>query len=99
MSSIHQKLNFRHLNLISYINNVLTRKYSLYTPGKVFSEENIKKAISKFSSMKPFRFQTRQPYKKAAFLIPLCEIDDKVCLLYTLTPKHVRKFGGQVSCN
>lgn len=89
--------NFRHIYSIRVISNQFKRQNHLFVPENVFNEFNVKKAIGKFSSMKPFRFHTRQPLKKAAFLIPLCQIEDQVCLLYTIRAHHIKQFGGQVN--
>lgn len=97
MSFTHFSPNFRQLLSSGIIYKNLKRRNSSFSPENVFSDDNIKKAISKFSSMKPFRFQTRQPVKKSAFFIPLCEVGDQVCLLFTIRANHIKKFGGQVS--
>lgn len=47
--------------------------------------------------MNPFRLQTKQPPKKAVYLIPVCQVGDKVCLLFTLRQNHIKQFGGQVN--
>ncbi|XP_018566857.1 nucleoside diphosphate-linked moiety X motif 8 [Anoplophora glabripennis] len=70
---------------------------SLYSAENIFSEENIKRTIAKFATMKPIRLHTRQPPKKAAVLIPLCEVGNKVSLLYTLRAAHLKSHRGQVS--
>ncbi|KAJ8953598.1 hypothetical protein NQ318_003022 [Aromia moschata] len=70
---------------------------SLFSAEHVFSEDNIKTTIDKFANMKPIRLHTHQPAKKAAVLIPLCVVDDKVSLLYTLRAPHLRSHRGQVS--
>lgn len=99
MSSYHFSQKFRQTCCVPYTNKYINRTNSSYAPEKVFSEHNAKKATAKFSGMKPFRFQIHQPVKKAAFFIPLCVIEKKVCLLYTLRTNYARKFGGQVSIN
>nr|CAH7717984.1 unnamed protein product [Callosobruchus chinensis] len=69
----------------------------LYSAKQVFSEENMKMTTAKFASLKPVRMHARQPSKKAAVLIPLCEVDGKVALLYTLRTVHLKSHRGQVS--
>lgn len=86
-----------------FISRVITQKSlgqrcsSLYSAENIFSDENIKRTIAKFTTMKPIRLHTRQPPKKAAVLIPLCEVDNKVSLLYTLRAAHLKSHRGQVS--
>nr|XP_023021705.1 nucleoside diphosphate-linked moiety X motif 8 [Leptinotarsa decemlineata] len=74
-----------------------SRNSSLYSAENVFSEENMKRTIAKFASMKPVRMNTNQPAKKAAVLIPLCEVNEKVSVLYTLRAAHLKSHRGQVS--
>ncbi|XP_057660605.1 mitochondrial coenzyme A diphosphatase NUDT8 [Diorhabda carinulata] len=71
--------------------------FNFYSQEYVFSEENIKRTAAKFSSMKPIRLHTHQPAKRAAVLIPLCEVNGKVSLLYTLRASHLKNHRGQVS--
>ncbi|CAH1116119.1 unnamed protein product [Phaedon cochleariae] len=73
------------------------RCFSFYTAENVFSEENMKRTMAKFASIKPVRIHTHQPAKKAAVLIPLCEVEEKVSLLYTLRASHLKSHRGQVS--
>ncbi|KAG5883017.1 hypothetical protein JTB14_020122 [Gonioctena quinquepunctata] len=73
------------------------RSMSFYSAEYVFSEDNMKRTIAKFSCMKPVRMHTNQPAKKAAVLIPLCEVDEKISLLYTLRAARLKTHRGQVS--
>lgn len=73
------------------------RCVSLYSAENVFSDENIKRTVAKFSNMKPIRLQPHQPAKKAAVLIPLCVVNQQVSLLYTLRASHLKSHRGQVS--
>ncbi|XP_060521884.1 mitochondrial coenzyme A diphosphatase NUDT8 [Cylas formicarius] len=73
------------------------RRFSFFSAEYIFSHENIKKTAAKFSSLKPVRMIAHQPAKRAAVLIPLCVIDDKVSLLYTLRAANLKLHRGQVS--
>lgn len=71
------------------------RSFSYFAPENVLSTENINTTIAKFSNMKPVRFHTHQPAKKAAVLVPICQLGSKVSLMYTLKANPSQK--GQVS--
>ncbi|CAH1108464.1 unnamed protein product [Psylliodes chrysocephalus] len=73
------------------------RNSSMYSADEVFSEENKKRTVEQFSSMKPIRMTSQEPRDKAAVLIPLCEVDGKVSLLYTLRAANLKSHRGQVS--
>lgn len=75
----------------------LKRFSSLYSVENVLNEENMKNTAAKFANMEPIRLQTHEPYKKAAVLIPLCVVNDKVSLLYTLRAPHMKTHRNQVS--
>ncbi|CAH1998761.1 unnamed protein product [Acanthoscelides obtectus] len=68
---------------------------ALYSAKQVFNEENMKMTTAKFASLKPIRMHARQPSKRAAVLIPLCEVNGKVSLLYTLRTVHLKSHRGQ----
>lgn len=70
---------------------------SLYAPEIVFSADNVKKTVAKFSSMKPIRMIPHEPSKRAGVLIPLCLIDGRVELMYTLRAANLKSHRGQVS--
>ncbi|KAK4873569.1 hypothetical protein RN001_012929 [Aquatica leii] len=73
------------------------RNSSFFNANNVLNEDNLRKAAVKFANMKPIRFQTQEPYKKAAVLIPLCVVDNKVSLLYTLRAANLKSHRAQVS--
>lgn len=73
------------------------RNSSFYAPEYILNKENIKRTIAKFSSLKSIRTSPREPTKKAAVLIPLCIVDGKMSLLYTLRAANLKSHRGQVS--
>lgn len=76
----------------------LKRHYSsVFAPEHLLSEENIIKTMARFVAAQPIRMQPNEPPKKAAVLIPLCVVDDKVALLYTLRAANLKTHRGQVS--
>ncbi|XP_066254160.1 mitochondrial coenzyme A diphosphatase NUDT8 [Euwallacea similis] len=81
----------------SVLKSIGCRYSSLYSPESIFSEENVKKTVAKFSSMKAIRMIPHQPTKRAGVLIPLCLIDGKVEVLYTLRAANLKSHRGQVS--
>lgn len=70
---------------------------SLYSVENVLCDENKAVTAAKFAKMRPIRLQPHQPARKAAVLIPLCVVDHKVSLLYTLRAPHLKSHRGQVS--
>ncbi|CAG9763213.1 unnamed protein product [Ceutorhynchus assimilis] len=82
---------------VALIKSVGSRCTSLYAPEVVLSEENVKKTMAKFSSLKPIRMIARKPTKRAGVLIPVCVSEGKVALLYTLRAANLKTHRGQVS--
>lgn len=73
------------------------RYSSLYAPEVVLSEQNVKRTMAKFCSMKPIRMIAHEPIKRAGVLIPVCIVDGKVEVLYTLRAANLKSHRGQVS--
>lgn len=73
------------------------RNSSFYSPEYILNDETRKRTIAKFSALKPIRTSTREPTKKAAVLVPICIVDHKVSLLYTLRAANLKSHRGQVS--
>ncbi|KAL3273444.1 hypothetical protein HHI36_014888 [Cryptolaemus montrouzieri] len=70
---------------------------TLYSPENVLCQENKEKTVAKFVNMQPIIRQSPLPLRKAAVLIPLCLMDGKVALLYTLRTSSLKSHRGQVS--
>lgn len=79
------------------LTTIQRRLFSEYGAERILSEENLSRTVTKFQAMPLIRMQTQNPARKAAVLIPLCVVDDKVSLLYTLRASHMRSHKGQVS--
>lgn len=63
---------------------------------KFLSDDHLKKCIQKFSSLK--LIPSRKKYEKtASVLIPLCHVNNDLCLLYTLRTSSMKRHGGQIS--
>ncbi|CAG9862668.1 unnamed protein product [Phyllotreta striolata] len=73
------------------------RNSNFYSADEVFKEENKNRTARKFASLKPLRMTAHQPTSKAAVLIPLCNVEGKASLLYTLRAAHLKTHRGQVS--
>ncbi|KAL1497291.1 hypothetical protein ABEB36_008281 [Hypothenemus hampei] len=82
---------------ISLLKSLGCRYSSLYASENVFSEKNIKKTVAIFSGKKPIKMIPHEPIKRAGVLIPLCFVDGKVALLYTLRAANLKSHRGQVS--
>lgn len=79
------------------INFISTRTVSrFYSPENVLSQDNKEKATSKFSTMQPIRL-SHFPPRKAAVLVPLCIMEGKMALLYTLRTSKLKNHRGEVS--
>lgn len=88
------------LNLSRILSNRLTaqRGYSQYYSAEyVFNTETIKRTTSTFTQLPPRRLTLSKPLTKAAVFIPLCKVNNKVSLLYTLRAPHLKAHSGQVS--
>ncbi|KAB0793246.1 hypothetical protein PPYR_12866 [Photinus pyralis] len=88
MPKLLWSFNWRHLS---------HRNSSMFSAENILNEENLKKVASKFANMPTIRLQTHEPSKRAAVLIPLCVVDDKVSLLYTLRAANLKSHRAQVS--
>lgn len=77
---------------------VVQRSFSQYYSAEyVFNSETVKKTIENFTQLPPRRISLNQPLTKAAVFIPLCEVNEKVSLLYTLRAPLLKAHSGQVS--
>ena len=68
-----------------------------YSPEVLLSNENMQRTIAKFPTTQPIRLQPNEPARKAAVLVPLCVVNGKVSLLYTLRAANLKTHRGQVS--
>ena len=57
----------------------------------------MQRTIAKFPTTQPIRLQPNEPARKAAVLVPLCVVNGKVSLLYTLRAANLKTHRGQVS--
>lgn len=73
------------------------RYYNIFSPETIFTDDNKRKTVEKFAKMRPINPKTVLPTKSAAVLIPICVVDDKVSLLYTLRSPNLKAHRGQVS--
>lgn len=77
---------------------ILQRHFAHYYSAKyVFNPQTIKKTTANFTELPPRRISVNQPLTKAAVFIPLCEVGNKVSLLYTLRTPFLKAHRGQVS--
>lgn len=75
----------------------LNRNINYFSADYIFNEETIRQTVEKFAKLKPIGRQPHIPTKEAAVLVPLCIVDGKVSLLYTLRAANLKKHRGQVS--
>ncbi|XP_065163698.1 mitochondrial coenzyme A diphosphatase NUDT8 [Atheta coriaria] len=76
---------------------VIRRTLVDYSSETLLSPDNLLRAASKFEALPLIRMQTTPTRRKAAVLIPLCEVSDRVSLLFTLRTSSLRSHKGQVS--
>lgn len=87
----------KFLSRILAININRIRYCSSFTLEKLVSEENIARTISNLKKIKPMSSSLKPPASRAAVLIPICVVDGKTSLLYTLRTSHLSSHKGQVS--
>ncbi|EFA09028.1 mitochondrial coenzyme A diphosphatase NUDT8 [Tribolium castaneum] len=75
----------------------LVQCFSAFSAESIFSEENIRKTVANFAKMRPVKTQPSTPTKNAAVLVPLCVVEGRVSLLYTLRAANLKTHRGQVS--
>ncbi|KAI4456501.1 nudix hydrolase [Holotrichia oblita] len=82
---------------IPAVNLSNARNSSHFALENLVSEENISKTITNFKKTQILLPPTKELVKKAAVLVPICVVDGKTSLLYTLRTSHLRSHKGQVS--
>lgn len=63
---------------------------------KYLTDENLAKVIKKFGQLN-IPTHTKGVEKTAAVLVPLCHVNNHLCLLYTLRTTHLKRNSGQIS--
>lgn len=88
------------LNLLRFSSkkSVFEKNFSQYYSSEyVFDPKTIERTIVNFKELPPRRVSSNESLTKAAVFIPLCEVNNKVSLLYTLRAPHLKAFRGEVS--
>lgn len=73
------------------------RENSQFSSKVLLTEENRLKCIEKFKKSPNILLNPKQPEKFASVLIPLCEKNGEISLLYTLRSNQLRRHLRQVS--
>ncbi|XP_035915486.1 nucleoside diphosphate-linked moiety X motif 8 isoform X2 [Anopheles stephensi] len=76
---------------------MLQKAAELLHPGLLTNIVQQREIISRFQSLPKLRLNKEPVKKKAAILIPLCLVDDRINLLYTLRSSKLRSHRAQVS--
>lgn len=63
----------------------------------ILSETNKRECIKKFQSMPKIKLRIGEPDRFAAVLVPLCVVNDELCLLYTLRSSNLSRHVGETS--
>lgn len=80
------------------VNNVRSINQGRTIPKEfILSKENRENCITKLKTMKPAWLYGMEPLKKAAVLVPLCEVNNELSFLYTLRSSDLKSYRGQVS--
>lgn len=82
-----------------FLKKLMGRRFfsQYYTAEYIFNPDTIEKTKENFTQLPPRRISLNQPLTKAAVFIPLCEVDGKISLLYTLRTVFLKAHRGQVS--
>uniref|UniRef100_A0A2M4BYU8 Putative peroxisomal nudix hydrolase n=1 Tax=Anopheles marajoara TaxID=58244 RepID=A0A2M4BYU8_9DIPT len=76
---------------------MLRKASELLHPALLTNGARQREIISRLQALPKIQLNKQRVTKEAAVLIPLCLVDGKVCLLYTLRSSKMRNHRGQVS--
>ena len=68
----------------------------LYSVPLILSPDNMARTVAKMKTM-CIKLKDHDSARRSAVLIPLCTVNNEICLLYTLRTQHLRSHKGQVS--
>lgn len=76
---------------------LILRKFSQINVSQILREDNQIKCLENFKKYTKLKINDRSPEKHAAVLIPICIVDNKISLLFTLRSAKLRTYTRQVS--
>ncbi|XP_058127065.1 mitochondrial coenzyme A diphosphatase NUDT8 [Anopheles ziemanni] len=76
---------------------MIKKASELLHPSLLSNAHTQREMLSRFQALPRIRLSKQTVSKEAAILIPVCLVDDKVSLLYTLRSSNMRSHRGQVS--
>uniref|UniRef100_A0A182PKZ7 Nudix hydrolase domain-containing protein n=1 Tax=Anopheles epiroticus TaxID=199890 RepID=A0A182PKZ7_9DIPT len=76
---------------------MLKKVSELLHPSLLTNGSQQREIVARFQALPKLRLSKEKVKKEAAILIPLCLVDDRINLLYTLRSSKLRSHRGQVS--